>query len=469
MKVNFEEHVQLYEQGFKEDDLLGRQKTSEALSDLLNRIEDPLVVALDGDWGTGKSYFLKRWVGEHLDANKDGAIVVYFDAFSHDYLTDPLPALVSALEKRISTGDSNMRRIKRAAYKIAKPLARTGLATVTSGLSEMVSSGNGIVKTLGNQVEKNLKQYWQLENQRLKSMKQFRSALESITSFDDGKKVVFVIDELDRCRPDYALEVLEVIKHFFTVPRVQFVLGVNLTALENMVSVRYGKNIDASTYLQKFIQVKLKLPNEVAFDRHKYRDVLIFLDNLLKKTSVPEHIEKSLLVQVELVARKNPISLRQIEQIVSVVNLASSEVYSNKDTPLGKIYVMNDLIISKVVRPDLYPKFLNATISSSELKSYLGTPNYEIEFYNERGLNPYVNNEARKLYYSWLFLAQDQHFEEEDKGFQNDIIASFCTPQGLIDMKRLDIIPSKIQSEWLEFFQCYKPNPTNNRKDTDLS
>ena len=75
----------------------------------------------------------------------------------------------------------------------------------------------------------------------------FRLTLEELTKPDDAKpiKLVIVVDELDRCRPDYALSLLEIIKHFFNVEGVHFVLGVNLSELQNIVRARYGRNIKA--------------------------------------------------------------------------------------------------------------------------------------------------------------------------------------------------------------------------------
>ncbi len=72
----------IYKTGFGTDDILGRAETGKRLSDLLERIEDPVVVALDGRWGSGKSHFLKRWVGAHTLENDGRATVVYFDAFA---------------------------------------------------------------------------------------------------------------------------------------------------------------------------------------------------------------------------------------------------------------------------------------------------------------------------------------------------------------------------------------------------
>ena len=65
MKFNFEQKINLYKDGFedKTNDLLHRRRKGATLSALLNKIEDPLVVALDGQWSSGKTYFLKRWVG----------------------------------------------------------------------------------------------------------------------------------------------------------------------------------------------------------------------------------------------------------------------------------------------------------------------------------------------------------------------------------------------------------------------
>ena len=128
-----EENIREYESVF-EKDLLGRRETGERLSSILERIEDPLVIALDGKWGTGKSYFLKHWVGSHTKQNDGKALTVYFDAFSHDYLSDPLIALVGALMLRTpKTEKSKIDRIKRVALKIAKPSARIGLSVATFG------------------------------------------------------------------------------------------------------------------------------------------------------------------------------------------------------------------------------------------------------------------------------------------------------------------------------------------------
>jgi len=143
--------VELYKDGFGISDILLRTKVSKALSSLVGRIDDPVVIALDGRWGTGKSYFLKRWVGAHTEENGGSATTIYFDAFAHDYLSDPLPALVSALSERVpSSSAPRVDKLKKAAFKLVRPLARAGLAAATYGASEAFNgAGDVIAESLG--------------------------------------------------------------------------------------------------------------------------------------------------------------------------------------------------------------------------------------------------------------------------------------------------------------------------------
>ena len=102
-------------------------------------------------------------------------------------------------------------------------------------------------------------------------------------------------------------------------------------------------------------------------------DVSLYLGRLLEQLEIPEHVGRSLKFQIELVARNNSITLRQIEQIVSAVKLANNVYLANGNIEPRYFDIMNDLIISRILRRDLYPKFLDATISPKDLKSYLGT------------------------------------------------------------------------------------------------
>ena len=202
------------------------------------------MVVLEGPWGSGKTYFLRRWVGAHTLENSGHAITVYVDAFAHDFLDDPLTALAGAINGRLPKGDAPKakRALKKAVAVLARPVLRAGLAVATAGASEAAGPLVDAALVAGSKdADAAVDSFWKRKEGKLAAMRQVHDALEAMTAAKDGedpRKLVMVVDELDRCRPDYALAVLEVIKHFFAVPNVHFVLGVNMEALEHSVRAR---------------------------------------------------------------------------------------------------------------------------------------------------------------------------------------------------------------------------------------
>ncbi len=297
-------------------------------------------------------------------------------------------------------------------------------------------------------------------------MTEFRDAMKSLACPADdcsgGANVIFVIDELDRCRPDCALELLEVIKHLFTVPHLHFVLGVNLKVLEEMVRVRYGTDIDAHRYLSKFIQVTLQLPDETGSDHHRKKTVLTYLYHLAGTMGIRDDIRTPLSKQVEVVARNNTMSLRDIGSIVSSVALASSEVRDNpesKNFHSGWIEVMNTLIVARIVCPDLYPKFLHATITPGEIMAYFGaTGNVVQESMNGKS-NPDHDYEVSLRYHIWLWLSfngtvPEDHPEVFDQDELEHIPRMFGD-HGLMGRSPKSV-PMRVHRQWLDVFSFYQ-------------
>lgn len=446
-----DEHVVLYDTVF-EKDLLGREKVSKTLSGVLDRIEDPLVVALDGRWGTGKSYFLKRWVGAHRKQNDGRANTVYFDAFANDYLADPLVALVAALAERIEPEEEQkLDRVKRIALKFVKPAARIGLAIATAGASEALNSiGDAAAESLKDEASKAVDDFWAREEGRQAAMEEFRSAIKTLTetpSPEDPTPLVIVIDELDRCRPDYALEVLEVVKHFFAVPHVHFVLGVNLLALENSVKARYGLEIDATAYLQKFLSFTLSLPDEVG----EYRRTSVAVEYAAQtgaEMGIPRYMLDEICEQLKVLQRYNHISIREVGKILSSVAVLPDEA-QGKNIHWGWRVTAVTLLITKVIRPRLFGKLVGTSISRDELIEYFGAHK---EFINPRLDNGEQNrkfdNKVCNLYGTWRYLCNDWGADgaEELGGYARQF-DTFGDPG------EVAAIPLRINSDWISVFR----------------
>jgi hypothetical protein len=122
---SLQKEVALCEEGFGDFDLLGRKAAGKRISDLLERVEDPVVLAVDGPWGSGKSYFLKRWVGAHTLENSGTATSVYFDAFANDFLDNPLIGLTGAIGERLPPGKpQSWKKAKKVVTTVARPALR---------------------------------------------------------------------------------------------------------------------------------------------------------------------------------------------------------------------------------------------------------------------------------------------------------------------------------------------------------
>lgn len=457
-----EEHIKLYEEGFGEDDLLHRKNVGKALSSLVDRIDDPLVIALNGNWGTGKTHFLKRWVGAHSLENGSSGTTVYFDAFANDYLSDPLPALVDAIAGRLPEEKADkVQKIKEVAFKLAKPMARIGLALATYGASVSLNQlGDVAAKAAAKEINIGLEEYWQEHTGRRLAMEEFRATIEDLAlPADDeanGASLVFVIDELDRCRPDYALEVLEIIKHFFSVPHVHFVLGVNISVLEESVRARYGDNIDGRAYLKKFIQLYLELPNEIKISNQNKNINFVYLDNLIKQMEVPYHIAKVLANSIKSMSDGNKISMRDIGKVVSKFALLNAEVLNKETIYPGWIIVMVDLVISQAVKPELFEKFLYATISDVDMRSYFGV-NFEMlkQYANGESVT-HLDNHACVRYKCWSYIINAEEFDNEHPDFKKFIQSKFHRHGLQIDGKGL---PLRIYKEWIQQISFYNPKP----------
>lgn len=446
-----EHEVDLYKEGFGEDDLLERASFGESLSNFVEKVEDPLVIAIDGEWGQGKSFFLKRWVGAHTLQNNGKATMVYFDAFAHDYLDDPLIALVGVVTDRITQlsqesksvsekVQGTWKSVQRAAIKLAKPTAKmaisavgAGLSVATGGLSDTAKKvADAIIDSASKEGQELLDQYWKSEDGKRNAMKEFRDMLKAFVKAnrDENKQgeeinsLIIVIDELDRCRPDYALSVLEIIKHLFNVKGVQFILGVNLEALGHSVSKRYGEKIDSERYLRRFVNIIFELPTNTNNSTDKVA-VVEYARKICQRMKVYKKLGEALCEEIELAASSNKIQVRDVGTIFSRAALVSSKI-----SEISFVYakIIACLLVSSIVNKFVYKKFLNGSIMEKELFEYYGVSEINLKrmiFVEEKGIKKPKRNpryirylESRVKLWKYIFKNGDVELGSDEDMFQ---------------------------------------------------
>jgi hypothetical protein len=187
-------------------------------------------------------------------------------------------------------------------------------------------------------------------------------------------KLVIIIDELDRCRPSFAVEILEKIKHFFSVPNVFFVLVMHKQQLECAVKHIYGDRIDAHTYLQKFIHVETTLPkrNDISRSNIKtYIEQLSFQQGFLGKKYHYGRTESQFFIDnLYLFAQHFKLSLRELEKVFTNLVIIHTGIENVKDTK-ANIFLAIFVSVVKVKHPEILNRLQLKNISYEELNEEL--------------------------------------------------------------------------------------------------
>ena len=254
-------------------DRLGRKESVDALTRIVSRIEGPCVLAIDAPWGYGKTTFVKMWEAWLRRDVQGFPIVACFNAWETDFTNRPFLALTTeltdALEPHIDT--AIVEKFKDAAQQAQKGFR---VASYLAPLVELLQPGAGMVvgaasnalsEAMSGASDRNSYQ------EAKEAIANFKERLEDVAQRSD-KPLVIMIDELDRCRPSYAVELLEVAKHLFAVDSVVFVLAVNLGDLAHSVKALYGSDFDAEGYLRRFFDLHIRLPE---YNREDFMQALL--------------------------------------------------------------------------------------------------------------------------------------------------------------------------------------------------
>lgn len=262
-------------------DSLGRTTLANFLDAHLQKYKNTsYVLNLNGDWGAGKTYFIKRWANSIHCKHP----TVYFDAWANDFHNDPLILVVSQIVDQISSliegkgqkakkeklVKSTTELFKSVAPELSKSLVKSLLRVDIDDINGRLEEAQSSDKDLANIASAATKGLLKLHTKQADSIKNLKhlikATLEDVITKDNEDKnkrwspMYIFIDELDRCRPNFAIEVLEVIKHVFDIEGVIFVIATNTSELQHSIKAVYGNGFDANKYLMRFFNRTYELP-----------------------------------------------------------------------------------------------------------------------------------------------------------------------------------------------------------------
>ena len=293
------------------------------------------VLNINAPWGTGKTYFLNRWLID-LKAKHP---VVYIDAWKQDFSNDPMLSVVSSIIEQLKEFQPIEQKtvgnavgkvggfIKDIAPIVAKGVMKkaTGIDLNDDGEHDLSKADEAILGDIAAKVtDKMIKNH----NATLNSITTFKKAIQEWIGSIEGNSTLttpafIFIDELDRCRPTYAVQMLEVIKHFFEMDNIIFVVATDTDQLQHAIKAVYGQEFGAQTYLGRFFNRRCTLQSV-----SKEHFIDNFISQKFKHTeSVFENLDTwpklrgkedlvNLIIQLEVAFN---LSLRDLEQLIDKV------------------------------------------------------------------------------------------------------------------------------------------------------
>ncbi|MDO9006459.1 MAG: P-loop NTPase fold protein [Aquabacterium sp.] len=438
-----------------EGDLLGRKASADFLHRLvLQKMTSKggevaqsaaLCFALDSAWGTGKTFFLKHWAEDLRNCDHP---VIEFDAWQNDLAEEPLVGFLAELRNGLDPWVQKVPVAKKARAEAKKKfgellqrgrkaiLPAAGIA-VKSYLSSKIDL-DGVVgafksggldqpemdieaakDAVGKGLDRLFEQALDSHDETKQAVKDFKGSLDTLLHHleahaEASLPLFILIDELDRCRPDYAVRLLEGIKHLFDAPGVCFVVSTNLPQMAESVRAVYGNGFDGYQYLKRFFAFEYQLPKP---SRSAYCEALAREYPALSARSIATGLPSPLTAsqnRMEIVATHLDVigsafglSLRSLRQVAFIAEAAVAGIDTAR-----KVFLLHLLMLAAVLHrsPKVFTQITQSKVVRDKYKPLLDEAGFEnliLEFQTAR--QGYLEREkvsissAFTLYHEWSF------------------------------------------------------------------
>lgn len=336
--------------------LFRNESTADVLTQIVKNAEGGFTLSINADWGYGKTTFIKMW---EKALQKEGYKTIYFNAWETDFVADPMMALIDGLRDGFDGKDLPVETLQKiSAFWDAI------IGIVQAMPSAKMQLIGGAAKTAKKGIMSLLKDKNKLqEHQSIRKLvTDFRNQLTELAkTIDKDKQLIIFVDELDRCRPDYAVQMLERIKHFFAIDNIIFVLSIDRTVLCKAIKAIYGGlDIDTDAYLRRFIDFSYDLPNprthdfvKMLYEQHKLDEYFATYRNWNARTYGGVDRNATFLETIKLCITSTPHSLRDIEKYIARLNVVVRSMDPD-EMPLALVVF---LVYFNMFHPNIYTSF----------------------------------------------------------------------------------------------------------------
>lgn len=249
--------------------------------------ENGLVILLNGSWGSGKTTFLKD-LENQIKQIDEFDLFLNYNSYSYDFYENAYLPLFACIEDKLKLGENFERLIKSTNKNTLN-----GLLCISYSITKSIfknKMGIDLDDIKNNMVDIQDEDY-------LKRFKDFKKCKESIKgkllNYKKTRKKIIIIDELDRCKPDFAMATLEIVKHFFDVKNYIFIIALDKLQLQESAKTIFGQGMDSEKYFSKFFDYQFNLPPLNFCDIIDTSEIDDFEEIVKRSTSIFNYLQVS--------------------------------------------------------------------------------------------------------------------------------------------------------------------------------
>lgn len=350
---------------------------------IVTLLESPISISpivIDGGWGTGKTEFSKK-LATLINNKNDTHKVIYIDAFAEDHNDAPILTIMAAIVTLFPNDD------KKELISKALPAIRFGLKTVfkagtgwilKQNASDIAEGLEDAIKDAANSAIDGTVEA--LLDDHIEAQKNITALKQVLVELTSDKKITIIVDELDRCKPSFALSIIENVKHIFDITNLNFVLVANTSQLRASINHIYGSSVNSEQYLDKFVKFTFSLP--VTFKADGHNDVLTSVYHWHKICSQSESLalanERCGAFFEQFIKRKK-VSLREVETLARYVEIY--QLFTNngisKEKQIGYCFYRTLAVILYCFGRDIALSYLEDNIDPEALLYLFGVTKFD--------------------------------------------------------------------------------------------
>lgn len=346
---------------------VSRIEEIETIIEIINNSEDyrenslnGLVILLNGGWGTGKTTFIKN-LEEKIKMEKNMEIIAKYISWENDFYDNPyIPFFATINDSKgiiektdeliIATNKIMGKNLLNIGFNISKGFLKNKLGV---DVDFILSEANEISEELSKKTN-----YLEEYKEFIKLKKQIQDDLTKLCS---GTKKIFIVDELDRCNPKFAIDTLEIAKHFFDIKNCVFIISVDKEQICESIKTIYGSGMDADVYFSKFFDYQFDLLkispldtidiSEITNKKIDYEELKIYIEFIFKKLNISIRDGRKILNNFIKKLNKYNFTSLQARFILLLISLKQV-----------------DLLGYKMLISNKFNKYINGRLGSTDTK-----------------------------------------------------------------------------------------------------